>query len=207
MLLFGMPMDAIFIGIIIFVVLCIIFKKGFLIPLIGGTAIFVFGLYFFVTALDHLSGIEGALGQFTEHNGNWATTKNVSLIFMVIGGILILLGIIFAIKSGNKKTQNTYNYYGAAGGSTVICSGCGKMIPAGTKFCPDCGSPVNTVPAGQFNLGSEAPTSGDDINNTADTQPEVKKEAKPVNRHVCPNCGAKRSASEKFCGKCGTKFE
>ena len=24
---------------------------------------------------------------------------------------------------------------------------------------------------------------------------------------VCPNCGAKRSASEKFCGKCGAKFE
>jgi ribosomal protein L40E len=203
----GYAVLAILAAIVIFIILCIVFKKGFLIPLIGGMPIFIFGLYYFVDALDHLKGFNGFMSAITQEQERYLSQKNDSLIFMVIGGILILLGIIFAIKHGNKKTQNTYNYYGAAAGSTVICSGCGKMIPAGTKFCPDCGSPVNTVPSGQFNLGSGTQAGGNDINNTANAQPEIKEETKPVNKHVCPNCGAKRSASEKFCGKCGTKFE
>lgn len=197
----------ILIGIAAFVVLCIIFKKGFLIPLIGGMPVFIVGLYFFVDALDHLSGFEGVVGHFTDQHESYVMTKNTSLIFMVIGGILILLGIIFAIKSGSKKTQNTYNYYGAAAGSTVICSGCGKMIPAGTKFCPDCGAPVKAEPMGQLNSGSGAPVSGNAANNASAPKPEVKTEPKPVNKNICPNCGTRRSAGEKFCGKCGTKFE
>jgi predicted amidophosphoribosyltransferase len=82
-----------------------------------------------------------------------------------------------------------------------MCQSCGKIIPAGTKFCPHCGAPVNTVPAGQFN-----PSFGTQAKNTENTKPEIKSEPK-VNKNVCPNCGAKRSASEKFCGKCGAKFE
>lgn len=204
---FSMPIYAILMGIIAFIVLCIIFKKGFLIPLIGGMPIFIFGLYFFVDALDHLKGFNGFINTVTQKQEMYLSQKNDSLIFMVIGGILILLGIIFAIKHGNRKTQNTYNYYGAASGSAVICSCCGKMMTSGTKFCPECGSPVKATPAGQFKSGSGAMISGTAANNTAAAKPEAKKEPKPLNKNICPNCGTKRSAGEKFCGKCGTKFE
>ena len=203
--MFGNPiLNVIFIGIVVFVVLCIVFKKGFLIPLIGGMPIFIFGLYYFVDALDHLNGfVNWASGQITGDYDRYLSQKNDALIFMVIGGILILLGIIFAIKNGNNKNSNVYtnNHYEASSGSAFMCQSCGKIIPAGTKFCPHCGAPVNTVPAGQFN-----PNFGTQAKNTENTKPEIKSEPK-VNKNVCPNCGAKRSASEKFCGKCGAKFE
>jgi hypothetical protein len=84
----GMPpgVIAIFIGIIAFVVLCIVFKKGFLIPLIGGMPIFIAGLYYFVDALDHLKGFANwASGQITGDYDLYLSQKNTALIFMVIG--------------------------------------------------------------------------------------------------------------------------
>ena len=144
----------ILIAVVTFVVLSIVFKKAFLIPLIGGTALFVMGLYLLLDALDNLNGIINQISSYvTNSYDTYLEQKNLGIIFMVIGGILLLAGIIFAIKSGSKKKeQNTFvnNYYGAGASPAFPCGNCGSMIPSGTKFCPECGAPVQIPqPAGQ----------------------------------------------------------
>ncbi|HIS80935.1 MAG TPA: hypothetical protein IAB52_05670, partial [Candidatus Scatomonas merdavium] len=130
----------ILIAVVTFVVLSIVFKKAFLIPLIGGTALFVMGLYLLLDALDNLNGIINQISSYvTNSYDTYLEQKNLGIIFMVIGGILLLAGIIFTIKSGSKKKeQNTFvnNYYGAGASPAFPCGNCGSMIPAGTKFCP-----------------------------------------------------------------------
>ncbi len=77
------------------------------------------------------------------------------------------------------------------------CPKDGTMAPAGTKFCPECGSPM-VQPA-----SNKCPNCG------ADTQgakfcPEcgTRLQQAPAN---CPNCGAETKGA-KFCPECGTKL-
>lgn len=182
-------------GIILFIVLSLVFKKGFLIPLISGMGIFVLGLIWLLNAMDHLKGaVNWLTNQLTDRYENYLLQKNAGIVCMVIGGILLLLGIIFAIKSGSKsKEQNTFvhNYYGGAGSSAVICGSCGQYIPAGTKFCPECGAPAG-APDGSPDEGSESPEKAGD--------------AAPQKDGVCPGCGEEFKEGAKFCTKCGRKF-
>jgi len=60
----------------------------------------------------------------------------------------------------------------------IVCTNCGNVNPAGTKFCGGCGTKLEI--------------------------PEVP--AEPVKR-FCTGCGAELKDSLKFCGECGTRVE
>lgn len=212
----------ILIAVVTFVVLSIVFKKAFLIPLIGGTALFVMGLYLLLDALDNLNGIINQISSYvTNSYDTYLEQKNLGIIFMVIGGILLLAGIIFAIKSGSKKKeQNTFvnNYYGAGASPAFPCGNCGSMIPAGTKFCPECGAPVQIPqPAGQrpdvrpvqngANAGRPSGSSdnaGARTGSSARFEAPLKKNAGTHTENVCPQCGKPVSKGAKFCTACGS---
>lgn len=212
----------ILIAVVTFVVLSIVFKKAFLIPLIGGTALFVMGLYLLLDALDNLNGIINQISSYvTNSYDTYLEQKNLGIIFMVIGGILLLAGIIFTIKSGSKKKeQNTFvnNYYGAGASPAFPCGNCGSMIPAGTKFCPECGAPVQVPqPAGQrpdvrpvqngTNAGRPSGSSdnaGARTGSSARFEAPLKKNAGTHTENVCPQCGKPVSKGAKFCTTCGS---
>lgn len=212
----------ILIAVVTFVVLSIVFKKAFLIPLIGGTALFVMGLYLLLDALDNLNGIINQISSYvTNSYDTYLEQKNLGIIFMVIGGILLLAGIIFAIKSGSKKKeQNTFvnNYYGAGASPAFPCGNCGSMIPSGTKFCPECGAPVQIPqPAGQrpdvrpvqngANAGRPSGSSdnaGARTGSSARFEAPLKKNAGTHTENVCPQCGKPVSKGAKFCTACGS---
>ena len=65
----------------------------------------------------------------------------------------------------------------AAPAGGVTCPGCGASLPAGTKFCANCGSKVETAPV---------------------VQPQ---------NVFCPGCGTQLSAGTKFCNSCGQRLE
>jgi len=60
----------------------------------------------------------------------------------------------------------------------IVCTNCGNVNPAGTKFCGGCGTKLEI--------------------------PEVP--AEPVKR-FCTGCGAELKDGLKFCGECGTRVE
>jgi hypothetical protein len=64
--------------------------------------------------------------------------------------------------------------------SPKVCSACNAEIQAGSKFCKECGKPVEDTPE-----EIEVP------------KPMVK----------CPQCNAELKAEEKFCTECGAKIE
>ena len=212
----------ILIAVVTFVVLSIVFKKAFLIPLIGGTALFVMGLYLLLDALDNLNGIINQISSYvTNSYDTYLEQKNLGIIFMVIGGILLLAGIIFTIKSGSKKKeQNTFvnNYYGAGASPAFPCGNCGSMMPAGTKFCPECGAPVQIPqPAGQrpdvrpvqngANVGRPSGSSDNADAHTGSSarfEAPLKKNAGTHTENVCPQCGKPVLKGAKFCTACGS---
>lgn len=68
----------------------------------------------------------------------------------------------------------------------ATCPNCGSQVRDGAKFCQVCGS-----------LLSQAAPAASKPAPTATSEPMV-----------CPKCGAPRtSPKQKFCGKCGTRFE
>jgi Double zinc ribbon len=82
--------------------------------------------------------------------------------------------------------------------SAARCSVDGTLAPAGTKFCPECGTAMVQPAADPCpNCGRE--TAG------AKFCPEcgTKIDRKPAG--ICPNCGAQTSTA-KFCPECGQKL-
>ncbi len=87
--------------------------------------------------------------------------------------------------------------------SLATCPNDGTTAPAGTKFCPECGSPmvqpkppaVSTCPqCGTETRGAKfCPNCGN------------KMEQPPVAPTNCPKCGAEAKGA-KFCANCGTKI-
>ncbi len=62
------------------------------------------------------------------------------------------------------------------GGTHMICSKCGAPVPEGSKFCTECGEPLQAEPV----------------------------TAEPETPAVCPNCGNPIAPNTKFCVVCGT---
>jgi RNA polymerase subunit RPABC4/transcription elongation factor Spt4 len=61
----------------------------------------------------------------------------------------------------------------------VMCSNCKAQIPVGSKFCPNCGTPMAAQPA------------------AAPTQVPVK---------ICSRCGQQASTAATFCPNCGLRL-
>ena len=82
-------------------------------------------------------------------------------------------------------------------GKTVKCSNCGAVLPAGAKFCLDCGERVVAVPEGMV----VCPHCGKTVPNG-----KFCLECGQSFVNKCPNCGAEIPSGSKFCLECGTKI-
>ncbi len=98
----------------------------------------------------------------------------------------------------------------------MFCAGCGKEIPEGANFCPNCGLKVEAV--------DESPKETDGgATEEVETQEEQSQEkAIQAQGIVCPNCGSSDLTIERFtwwggilgaslanrlrCKTCGHKF-
>lgn len=76
----------------------------------------------------------------------------------------------------------------------VLCTDCNAKIKTGTKFCTECGKPVDETP-------QMAPKVEEN-----QKEPEVpQSDLKSSNK--CPNCNSELKADDKFCTECGFKIE
>ena len=105
----------------------------------------------------------------------------------------------------------------------VFCSSCGKELPDGAYFCPECG--VGTRIGAEAKMGGSweevreafgrmgeelekaLETAGKEIEKAVQTVREEFKEAAGKEMVVCPECGTKNAAGGVFCFKCGKRLD
>jgi ribosomal protein L32 len=109
----------------------------------------------------------------------------------VLKGFAGALGLGEALKRAGEAAKQSAT-------AVARCPKDGTLAPAGTKFCPECGSPM-TQPAVDAcpNCGKE--THG------AKFCPECGTKIERAAAGVCPKCGAQTKGA-KFCPECGTKL-
>ena len=110
-----------------------------------------------------------------------------------IKGFATAFGLGDAFKNVGKAVE-------AAGNATTQMAKCpkdGTLAAAGTKFCPECGTPM-TQPVAALCPKCGTDTKGAKFCPNCGT----KMEQAPAN---CPNCGAETKGA-KFCPECGTKL-
>ncbi len=72
------------------------------------------------------------------------------------------------------------------------CPSCGAFVKSGSKFCPECGKPMQAL----------CPKCGAAVKEGSKFCPECGQSLQPV----CPKCGAKLNAGAKFCVECGERL-
>lgn len=80
------------------------------------------------------------------------------------------------------------------------CPNDGTLAAAGTKFCPECGTPMVQPTA------AVCPSCGQETHGAKFCPNCGAKVEKPAPTGVCPSCGAQTNGA-KFCPECGTKQE
>ncbi len=101
----------------------------------------------------------------------------------------------FGLGDALKKVGQAANQ--AAAGS-ARCPQDGTLAPKGTRFCPECGTPmVQPVEDSCPQCGAAA--------NGAKFCPECGTKIERAPAGVCPSCGA-QAGTAKFCPECGTKL-
>ena len=113
----------------------------------------------------------------------------------VIKGFAQRVGLGDALKGIGEAARR-------AAEETARCPNDGTLAAAGTKFCPQCGSPMIQPAADSEKCpGCGAETRG------AKFCPEcgAKIERAAAATSVCPSCGAEAKGA-KFCPECGTKI-
>lgn len=109
----------------------------------------------------------------------------------VMKGIAEVFGVGDAIRSATQAARS-------AAANMARCPADGTLAPAGTKFCPECGSAM-VQPAADRCSKCGAEVRG------ARFCPECgAKVERAAAAGVCPNCG-KETEGAKFCPECGTK--
>jgi hypothetical protein len=112
----------------------------------------------------------------------------------MLKGFASAFGLGAALEGAMQATKQVAN---ATSATMARCPSDGTLAAAGTKFCPECGTPM-TQPAAAL-----CPKCGTDAKG-AKFCPEcgTRIEAAPTN---CPNCGTDAKGA-KFCPECGTKI-
>jgi len=111
----------------------------------------------------------------------------------VLKGFASALGLGEAFKQVSQAAQQAQT-------ATAVCPKDGTVAPAGTKFCPECGSPM-TQPAP---AAGTCPSCGAQVG-TAKFCPECGTKIERAPSGLCPSCGADAKGA-KFCPECGTKL-
>ena len=87
---------------------------------------------------------------------------------------------------------------GASQPNYVVCPGCGEKIPAGSKFCNNCGYRLDE----KTDDGIICPHCGKKT-----TKGRFCSECGQPLQKTCPKCGAELDANAKFCPNCGEKIQ
>jgi hypothetical protein len=109
----------------------------------------------------------------------------------MLKGFASAFGLGDAIKNVNDAAKK-------ASTNTARCPKDGTMAPAGTKFCPECGSPMVQP------VSDSCPSCGAAVHG-AKFCPECGTKIEKAPAGVCPNCGAEAKGA-KFCPECGMKL-
>lgn len=110
-------------------------------------------------------------------------------------GIASAFGLGDVVKNVQQAAKTAQN----AAAQAARCPNDGTLAPAGTKFCPECGTAmIQPVVDKCPNCGQE--THGAKFCPNCGTK--IEPGAKPG---LCPNCGAEGKGA-KFCPECGTKI-
>jgi membrane protease subunit (stomatin/prohibitin family) len=96
---------------------------------------------------------------------------------------------------------------GAYQGGGTPCQKCGTMIPAGVRFCPNCGNAAGAAPSGPPcpKCGTVAPMGTKFCPNCGASM--TPPPAAPAATKKCPKCQADVVGSPKFCPNCGQAME
>jgi ribosomal protein L32 len=108
-----------------------------------------------------------------------------------------LKGFASALGLGDMMKQASATARQAAT-NMARCPNDGTLAPAGTKFCPECGTAM-LQPASDPCPNCGAETHG------AKFCPECGTKLQRAAAGVCPNCGAETHGA-KFCPECGTRL-
>jgi uncharacterized membrane protein YvbJ len=100
-----------------------------------------------------------------------------------------------------------------------FCSKCGKELPEEAFFCPNCGvkTPKGleanvSTPYGEMfqdmekQLEKAFSTASEEMKKAFNKAREGVKRVTGRESIICPNCGEKNSAGDKFCHKCGERL-
>jgi len=109
----------------------------------------------------------------------------------VIKGFASVFGLGDAVKQVGQAAQRATE-------ASARCPQDGTLAPAGTKFCPECGSPM-VQPA-----SDKCPSCGADAKG-AKFCPECGTKIERAPAGICPKCGTDTKGA-KFCPECGYKM-
>ena len=138
-------------------------------------------------------------GIFAGSDGNFDFSKLITLGAISEGsddnGMTQMLVLSQLLGGGNSLFGTTTPVVSVASASydTVVCENCDITYPAGTNFCPKCGSHTKTLQPTCRECGTVLSNDAVFCSNCG---------AK-VKLTTCPECGANLDEGAKFCSKCG----
>ncbi len=114
-------------------------------------------------------------------------------------GLASAFGLGDTFKQVGEAAKQAGQAAQRASAAMARCPQDGTLAAAGTKFCPECGSPM-VQPA-----AATCPKCGADTQGAKFCPNCGNKMEQPAPTGVCPSCGA-QAGGAKFCPECGTKI-
>ncbi len=111
------------------------------------------------------------------------------------------VGLGAGLGIGYGMSGQMQGMYGPGPGTP--CSKCGTLIPAGNRFCPQCGNPVGGPPPGATGGGTPCPKCGQPVPAGVKFCPNCGASTAPPPARKCPKCNADVTTAGKFCPNCG----
>jgi membrane protease subunit (stomatin/prohibitin family) len=110
------------------------------------------------------------------------------------------VGLGAGLGIGYGMSGQMSGMYGA--GPSSPCPKCGALVPAGTRFCPACGTPLGGPP-GAGGGGPPCPKCGAATSPGQKFCPACGASLAPPAPRTCPKCSAVVTGTGKFCPNCG----